>query len=135
MTSFYSPLLYLPARVSGLTCEKNGYFLYWHLELKTNFCGIFQQSEIWIDKNSQVVFPLDFVIYFRFFFLNNWKNSAYFFGLNFSMEFRKQQLFAPIYVYTIHFFFSYFRFSNRRWFSHCSQSRKFCGFGHLFHVS
>ena len=99
MTSFYSPLLYLPARVSGLTCEKNGYFLYWHLELKTNFCGIFQQSEIWIDKNSQVVFPLDFVIYFRFFFLNNWKNSAYFFGLNFSMEFRKPQLFAPIYVY------------------------------------
>ena len=109
MTSFYSPLLYLPARVSGLTCEKNGYFLYWHLDLKTNFCGISQQSEIWIDKNSHKLFlPMDFVIFFRILFLNNWKNSAYFFGGSIFPWSLENSNYLPQFMYMIiilHFFF------------------------------
>ena len=110
MTSFYSPLLYLPARVPGLTCEKNGYFLYWHLDLKTNFCGIFQQSEIWIDKNSQVVYYhfLWILLYFLEFFVNIWKNSANIFLVSIFPWSLENSNYLPQFMYIIiiilHFF-------------------------------
>ena len=77
--------------------------------LKLTFVAFFNKVKYGLIKIYKLFF-LWILSYFLEFFLNNWKNSAYFFGLNFSMEFRKQKLFAPIYVYNNNTYFISFFF-------------------------